>query len=51
MWQRRRRRVAQLREELCCPSCEYSLRGLPGDVATEGALLWIQHWGDDCSPR
>ncbi len=26
--------VAVLREELTCPGCGYSLRGLPGDVAT-----------------
>lgn len=30
----RRARVAQIREELCCPQCGYSLRGVPGDVGT-----------------
>jgi hypothetical protein len=34
MFRRRRTRVAQIREELSCPQCEYSLRGVPGDVAT-----------------
>ncbi|MHC4775344.1 MAG: hypothetical protein ACYTBR_08770, partial [Planctomycetota bacterium] len=34
MFRRRRARVAQIREELTCPQCEYSLRGVPGDVAT-----------------
>jgi hypothetical protein len=31
---RRRAKVAQIREELSCPQCGYSLRGVPGDVGT-----------------
>jgi len=31
---RRRAKVAQIREELSCPQCDYSLRGVPGDVGT-----------------
>ncbi|MHC4216961.1 MAG: hypothetical protein ACYSU7_00760 [Planctomycetota bacterium] len=30
----RRDQVARIREVLCCPQCEYSLRGVRGDVAT-----------------
>lgn len=33
-WRKRRKPVAALREELTCPGCGYSLRGLAGDVAT-----------------
>ncbi|MHC4109101.1 MAG: hypothetical protein ACYSTY_13560, partial [Planctomycetota bacterium] len=34
MSRRRRAGVEKLREELACPRCEYSLKGLRGDVVT-----------------
>jgi hypothetical protein len=33
-FRRPRAQVAQIREELSCPQCGYSLRGVPGDVGT-----------------